>query len=269
MDVSGIVIGLVGGSTVTAIWTASHQRAERHRERLLEAADGFLAANQAAIDAVTDLRRRCGETLATMAALGTSNTAFHEALAATNNQVLIEQVIERLALLTRYVRDERGDWDVPFSAEVIAEMKERFAGARADVLDDIDAAGRAPELSTLAESLFRDFQAEESASSRQRASYANWAGRRDSLRAQLPGVRLLYAAAGSDDSVTRAANDAMTTTNALGSMIMNLSAKNEDPGFKNDDVTSAHGDAIGKSNDFASAANKRITASWWRVVLAQ
>lgn len=50
-----LLIGAVGGATLGALITASHERAERSRDRMLDAATNYLAAVYGMADALIDL----------------------------------------------------------------------------------------------------------------------------------------------------------------------------------------------------------------------
>jgi hypothetical protein len=62
MDTAALVLSFLGGSAVgsvaTAIYTTSHERAERFRERMLTAAEAFLVAEEQAHEAVEEALSR-------------------------------------------------------------------------------------------------------------------------------------------------------------------------------------------------------------------
>jgi hypothetical protein len=256
-----LLVGLLGGGTigaiVTALLTVSHQRSERFRDRQFEAASGFTADYEAALDSViefweaatnvADSKLRVGK------AVPAATKANRETIASDVLVELSKAINVGLDLVGRDVSTERATEEIARSRAIIEQAIENLSGQMEE-----------PFASTHRE-LLRAM--EEASVAIDRFGRAGCNTTIDLHRSQVRVAQLNLLFAGEDTEVVEGARLTLEALVAIGNRVLvllqaRLDESDEDAEDDGDTGLDSISDDIQDANErlarFAALANQRV-----------
>lgn len=275
MDTASLILGFLGGSAVgavaTALITVSHQRRERLRDRMLQAAEAFLTAVERAQEALWQFIAAATELLES------KNAAIAHA------EMAKKQALDHHAA---WVASGQPDEDVPEPFQRAIRIFDVFEAADGVAnpldLERRDEAERATEsarkaiqdllvyegetaLAPLAGVLRESIRKQSRFMTALKTLGDRAEGARESLQrvhSTVPRIVLLYP--GNDEDHSEAAQEANTTKEALLDLFQQISGamSRESSAWADEEVTAA----MQRANDavvaFSAAASKRARSRW-------
>lgn len=278
MSVATVIIGLLGGGVIgtalTGFFSATHQRAERFRERLLVAAGEMLAASDEALHAFVLFRRRDSEQFRAMKVLSQAQVALEQvpdalkALVADagtsegTSEDLTEQLIaaERAINAIPDIRGRmKGPHDQPIDEEELSALAGEIRGVRRMLAEGISVIP--PPLATALEQMLDAGEALVPASSEQRGAYREWDEARNRLSSMFPKVILLFTIKNRNAAVV-AANEVSSAFDKAARAMYEENTAGRDPGMPNEVVNAAIRNVSAAIDNFARAANAEVQRGW-------
>lgn len=251
---AALLLGLLGGGTIGAIWTASltvsHERAERFRDRQFEAAGKFIADYETALDGAIELWEAATNLVEAKTeaidAAGPAEQALKEAVG-------IDYVLAGVAKAINVGVDLIGrDASSQHAAEEIARSRAVVEQA----IDNLSGRMEEPFASTTRE-LLRSLQ--EASDALARCLKASSQARAQLHRALRSVAQLNLLFAGEDAEVVEAARQVAEALVALMSRILQVALVSaEDSEQESDEISDALQDVNQLLGDFAALANARV-----------
>lgn len=251
------------GTALTGFLTAWYQRAERYRERLVDAAGEMLTASDEALRALRLYRRRTAEQFRALEVLNQARDALPTTYPVEHFEPNAE---ERLIATGRVVAAfpdfdflTRGAFDEPLDEAMLEGLVRELQDAKGLLAEE-----RATIPSAVWGSLNQALEAWDAfvpTVSEWRSVYRGWSEALDRLSTQVPRVVLLFTIRDRDASVRAA----LAITNALGKAMSVIHAEvtaGRDPNAS-DAVDLAFGNISSALGEFARAANRDIRR--WRL----